>query len=150
MPALAGAAREVGLTALVVGTNDLAQEMRCRPDAARTPLLPALSQIVVAARAAEIVALDGVCNALGDPERLAAECAQGTMLGFDGKTLIHPEQIDAANAAFAPTATEVAWAEAVVAAFADPANADRGAIRLNGAMVERLHLRQAEWMLAGR
>ena len=148
LPALAGAAGEMGLTALVAGTNDLALEMRCRPDAARTPLLPALSQVVLAARAAGIAALDGVCNALGEPERLAAECAQGAMLGFDGKTLIHPEQIGAANTAFGPTAQEVAWAQAVVAAFADPANANRGAIRLNGAMVERLHLEQAERVLS--
>lgn len=146
---IAGAADGLGLTALVAGTNDLAKEMRCRPDAVRTPLLPALSQIVLAARAAGIVALDGVCNALGDPERLAAECAQGAMLGFDGKTLIHPGQIEAANAAFGPSAEELARARAVVAAFADPANADRGAIRLDGEMVERLHLAAAERMLAG-
>lgn len=142
------AAGEHGLRALVAGTNDLAKEMRCRPDAARTPLLPALSQIVIAARAAGIVALDGVCNALGDAERLGAECAQGAAFGFDGKTLIHPNQIDAANAAFAPTPTELAWARAVVAAFDDPENADKGAIRLNGAMVERLHLAEAERILA--
>jgi citrate lyase subunit beta/citryl-CoA lyase len=89
-----------------------------------------------------------VCNALGDAERLAAECAQGAAFGFDGKTLIHPDQIEAANAAFAPTAAELAWARAVVAAFADPANADKGAIRLDGAMVERLHLEEAERLLS--
>ena len=148
LPALADAAGTLGLTAMVAGTNDLAKEMRCRPDAARTPLLPVLTQIVVAARAAGLLALDGVCNALGEPERLAAECAQGAMLGFDGKTLIHPAQIDAANAAFAPTAQELAWARAVVDVFADPANADKGAIRLDGAMVERLHLDEARRLLA--
>ena len=145
LPAIVGAER---LTALIAGTNDLALDMRCRPDAARTPLLAALSQIVVAARAAGIVALDGVCNALGDPARLAAECGQGAMLGFDGKTLIHPGQIGAANRAFGPTAAELAWARSVVAAFADPANADKGAIKLDATMVERLHLSQAERMLA--
>ena len=149
LPAIATAAGAFGVAALVAGTNDLAKDMRCRPDPARTPLLPALAQIVVAARAAGIVALDGVCNVLGDGERLAAECAQGAMLGFDGKTLIHPGQIDAANAAFGPTAEELAWARAVVAAFADPVNADKGAIRLGGAMVERLHLLEAERMLGG-
>jgi citrate lyase subunit beta/citryl-CoA lyase len=148
LPMIAEAAGEHGLRALVAGTNDLAKEMRCRLGAARTPLLPALSQIVIAARAAGIVALDGVCNALGDAERLGAECAQGAAFGFDGKTLIHPNQIDAANAAFAPTPTELAWARAVVAAFDDPENADKGAIRLNGAMVERLHLAEAERILA--
>lgn len=150
LPAIAAAARANGVTALVAGTNDLAKDMRCRPDVGRTPLLPALAQVVIAARAAGIVALDGVCNALGEPERLAAECAQGAMLGFDGKSLIHPEQIDAANTAFSATTAELAWAETVVAAFADPANADRGAIRLNGAMVERLHLAEAERVLSSR
>ncbi|WP_425230679.1 HpcH/HpaI aldolase/citrate lyase family protein [Sphingomonas sp.] len=143
-----GAAGELGLTALVAGTNDLAKEMRSRPDAARTPLLPVLTQIVVAARAAGIATLDGVCNALGDADRLAAECAQGAMLGFDGKTLIHPDQIAAANAAFAPTAADIAWASGVLKAFAQPENADKGAIRFDGAMVERLHLAEAERILA--
>ena len=147
LPALAGAAGAFGLTALVAGTNDLVKEMRCRPDTARTPLLPVLSQVVVAARAAGIAALDGVCNALGDAERLAAESAQGAMLGFDGKTLIHPGQIEAANAAFGPSAEELAWAREVVAAFSDPANTDKGAIGLSGAMVERLHLAEAERLL---
>ena len=150
LPALAAAASGHGLTALIAGTNDLAKEMRCRPDAARTALLPVLTQIVVAARAAGIAALDGVCNALDDPERLASECAQGAMLGFGGKSLIHPGQVDAANAAFGPTADEVAWARSVVEAFANPASIDKGAVRLDGAMVERLHLAEAERILAGR
>ena len=148
LPALAAAAAAHGLIALVAGTNDLAKEMRCRTDPARTPLLPVLTQVVVAARAAGILALDGVCNALDDPARLAAECRQGAMLGFDGKTLIHPGQIDAANAAFGPSAEEVAWARSIVAAFAAPENADKGAVRLDGAMVERLHLVEAERVLA--
>lgn len=147
LPAIAAAARETGLAALVVGTNDLAKEMRCRIDAERAPMLPVLTQVVLAARAAGIIALDGVLNALDDTEALAAECRQGAMLGFDGKTLIHPAQIAAANAAFGPSATEIAWAEAVVAAFAEPGNADKGAIRLDGAMVERLHLAEAERVL---
>ena len=146
---LAAAADALGLAALVAGTNDLAKDMRCRPDEGRTPLVPMLAQIVVAARAAGIVALDGVCNALGDAARMTAESAQGSMLGFDGKTLIHPGQIDIANAAFARTAEELAWAETVVAAFAAPENAGKGAIRLGGAMVERLHLAQAERILGG-
>ncbi|MGP7794735.1 HpcH/HpaI aldolase/citrate lyase family protein [Sphingomonas sp. CLY1604] len=142
------AAAETGLTLLIAGTNDLAKEMRCRPGADRMPLVPALAQLVIAGRAAGLVVLDGVCNAIGDAERLAAECAQGAMLGFDGKTLIHPGQIDAANAAFGPSAEELAWARGVVAAFAAPAAAGLGAIRLDGAMVERLHLAEAERLLA--
>jgi len=149
LPALAAAAGEQRLAALIAGTNDLAKEMRCRPGVERMPLVPALVGIVMAARAAGIVALDGVCNALDAPERLAAECAQGAMLGFDGKTLIHPAQIDAARAAFGPSEAELAWARAVIAAFAAPENADKGAIRLDGQMVERLHLAEAEAMVAG-
>lgn len=148
LPSLAAAADELRLAALVAGTNDLALDLRVRPDAARTPLLPALAQIVAAARAGGMAALDGVLNATDDPVRLAAECAQGAMFGFDGKSLIHPAQIDAANAAFGPDAASIAWARSVVAAFADAAAADRGAIRLDGAMVERLHLAEAERILA--
>ena len=148
---LSGLARAAGalrLEALVAGTNDLAKELRCRPDAARTPLLPVLSRIVVAARAGGMAALDGVLNTLGDADRLAAECAQGAMLGFDGKTLIHPDQVAAANAAFDPGAEELAWARRVVDAFAAPEAAGKGAIRLDGAMVERLHLAEAERILS--
>ena len=145
--AAAGAVPGLGLEALVAGVNDLALDLRCRPDAARTPLLPALAQIVAAARAGGMAAIDGVLNAIDDPDRLAAECAQGRMWGFDGKSLIHPSQIDAANAAFGPSAEEVAWAERVIAVFAEPANADKGAVRLDGSMVERLHLVEAERVL---
>jgi len=149
LPALSAAAAETRLTALIAGTNDLAKEMRCRLGADRMPLIPALTATIMAARAAGIVALDGVCNALDDPPRFAAECAQGATLGFDGKTLIHPSQIDAANAGFGPSEEELAWARKVVAAFAEPENADKGAIRLDGQMVERLHLAEAEATLAG-
>ena len=97
-----------------------------------------------------MAAIDGVLNVLDDPDRLAAECAQGRMWGFDGKSLIHPSQIDAANAAFTPGAEEIAWAERVVAAFADPTAAGKGAVRMDGAMVERLHLAEAERVLASR
>jgi citrate lyase subunit beta/citryl-CoA lyase len=148
LPALSAAAAETRLTALIAGTNDLAKEMRCRLGADRMPLIPALTATIMAARAAGIVALDGVCNALDDPPRFTAECAQGATLGFDGKTLIHPSQIEAANAGFGPSDEELAWARNVVAAFAKPENADKGAIRLDGQMVERLHLAEAEATLA--
>ncbi len=148
LPMLAERAAELKLTALVAGTNDLAIDLGCRPDAARTPLLPALAQIVAAARAGGMAVLDGVLNATDDPDRLAAECAQGAMWGFDGKSLIHPTQIAGANGAFGPDAATVDWARKVVAVFADPANADRGAVAMDGAMVERLHLAQAERILA--
>jgi citrate lyase subunit beta/citryl-CoA lyase len=145
---IAEAAADHRLECLVAGTNDLAKEMRCTPGVERTPLIGHLAMIVTAARAAGIAVLDGVCNAIDDPERLERECAQGAALGFDGKTLIHPAQIDTANRAFAPSEARVAWAQAVVAAFADPANAGKGAIRLDGAMVERLHLAEAERIVA--
>ncbi|BCA62633.1 malyl-CoA thioesterase [Sphingomonas sp. HMP9] len=148
LPALSAAATETRLTALIAGTNDLAKDMRCRLGTDRMPLIPALTATVMAARAAGIVALDGVCNALDDPTRFAAECMQGAVLGFDGKTLIHPSQIDAANAGFGPSEAELAWARQIVAAFEAPETADKGAIRLNGHMVERLHLAEAEAILA--
>ncbi|MES3095572.1 HpcH/HpaI aldolase/citrate lyase family protein [Sphingomonas aerolata] len=148
LPAIARAAAGSRLTALIAGTNDLAKELRCRPGVDRMPLIPALMAIVTAARAAGLVALDGVCNALDDPARLAAEAEQGAGLGYDGKTLIHPAQIAAANTAFGPTPDQLEWAQTVVAAFADGAAADKGAIRLKGEMVERLHLAEAEAMLA--
>lgn len=148
LPEIVDAAAATRTELLIAGTNDLAKEMRCRPGADRGPLLPALTQLVIAARAAGLVVLDGVCNSIGDAGRLAAECGQGAMLGFDGKTLIHPGQIDAANTAFAPSADHVAWAQAVVAAFAAPEAAGRGAIQLDGTMVERLHLAEAQRILA--
>ncbi|WP_230483676.1 HpcH/HpaI aldolase/citrate lyase family protein [Sphingomonas sp. Leaf21] len=148
LPALAAAARGLGLTALVAGTNDLAKDMRLPAPPAPEALLPLRVQIVVAARAAGLIALDGVCNALDAPERLVAECAEGRRLGFDGKTLIHPNQIGLANQGFGPSEAEIARAQRIVSAFADPAQAALGAIRLDGQMVERLHLAEAERILA--
>jgi len=147
LPAIAEAAREVGLAALIAGTNDLAKDMRIPAPPAPETLLPLRVQIVVAARAGGMIALDGVCNALDAPDRLAAECAEGRRLGFDGKTLIHPNQIAAANRGFGPSEEEITWAQRVVAAFADPVQAALGAIRLDGQMVERLHLAEAERIL---
>jgi len=148
LPDIAAASAELGLAALVAGTNDLAIDLRCRVDEHRTTLLPHLAAIVAAARAGGMIAIDGVLNAIDDPDRLARECAQGREWGFDGKTLIHPSQIAIANVAFGPDAADIAWAKQVVAVFADPAHADRGAVRMGGAMVERLHLAEAERILA--
>ncbi|MGE7207106.1 HpcH/HpaI aldolase/citrate lyase family protein [Sphingomonas sp. NPDC019816] len=148
LPVLAGAAAELGLTCLVAGTNDLAKDMRLPSPPSPDVLRPLRVQIVVAARAVGLIALDGVCNALDAPDRLAEECAEGRQLGFDGKTLIHPNQIAAAHQGFGPDAAEIAWAHKVVAAFAEPAHAGLGAIRLDGQMVERLHLTEAERVLA--
>lgn len=148
LPAIAAAAPATGLAAFVAGTNDLAKEMRCRPGTDRAPLLPVLTQIVLVARMAGLVALDGVINVLDDAEAIAAECRQGLAWGFDGKTLIHPAQVAPANAVFTPSDEEVRWAHAVVAAFDAPDAADKGAIRVEGKMVERLHLEEAQRALA--
>jgi citrate lyase subunit beta/citryl-CoA lyase len=137
-----------GLAALIVGPNDLAKELRCRPGSARAPLLPILSQIVLAARAHGLVALDGVSNVIDDPARVEAECGQGRDLGFDGKTLIHPSQIDPANRAFGPSEEEIAWARAVIAAFEAPEAQAKGAIRVEGRMVELLHRDEARRIVA--
>lgn len=139
-----------GLEALVIGTNDLAKDTGMRPGADRLPFLGFLANTVAAARAHGLIVFDGVYNAIDDADGLARECEQGTRLGFDGKSLIHPSQIDICNAAFSPSAQEIAWAEGIVAAFAAPDTAGKGVIRANGKMVERLHLAQAERLLAIR
>lgn len=131
------------LAALVLGSNDLVKEMRCRVDADRTPLQPALSLTVAAGRAHGLVVLDGVWNGISDLAGLERQCRQGVDFGFDGKTLIHPDQIAAANQAFSPDPEEVDWARSVAAAFASAENRDKGVLRVEGRMVERLHLDQA-------
>lgn len=131
------------LAALVIGSNDLVKEMRCRVDAERRPLQAALSLTVAAGRARGLTVLDGVWNDIADLEGLEHQCRQGVEFGFDGKTLIHPDQIAAANRAFAPEPDEVAWARTVAAAFDSPENRGKGVLRVEGRMVERLHLEQA-------
>ena len=137
-----------GLAALVVGTNDLAKEMRAAMTPGREAFLAALSMTVMAARANGLAAIDGVFNDFEDDAGFAAECEQGKALGFDGKTVIHPRQLDACNRIFAPGEAELARARAIVAAFEDPANAGKGVLRVEGAMAERLHLDQARRLLA--
>ena len=131
------------LSALVVGSNDLVKEMRCRVDADRRPLQAALSLTVAAGRANDLVVLDGVWNDIADLAGLERQCLQGVEFGFDGKTLIHPDQVAAANTAFSPEPGEVAWARVVAAAFDSPENRGKGVLRVEGRMVERLHLDQA-------
>ena len=144
----AGIAAAEGVEALILGQNDLAAEMRCRPGADRGPLWSAMGAIVTAARAHGRVALDGVYNAFQDAEGFEAECRQGRAFGFDGKTLIHPKQIDICNRVFSPSEAEVAWSKAVIEAFQLPENQGRGAIRVEGRMAELLHLGQAERLVA--
>jgi citrate lyase subunit beta/citryl-CoA lyase len=145
---IAAMAASTRLTTMVVGTNDLAKEMRARPGRDRAPFLPFLSFAVAAARIHGLDVLDGVYNAIDDSEGFAAACAQSVDYGCDGRTLIHPSQIAACNAAFTPDETAVARAQAIVAAFAMPGNAGKGALRVEGAMAERLHLAEAHRMIA--
>ncbi|WP_374942051.1 HpcH/HpaI aldolase/citrate lyase family protein [Sphingomonas sp.] len=145
---LAACAQDMALTTFVLGTNDLAKAMRARLTPERAPFLPFLAHAVAAARIHGLAVLDGVYNAIDDAAGFAAACAQSVEYGCDGRTLIHPSQIAACNAAFSPNEAEIAQARAIVAAFDLPANRDRGAVRVNGAMAERLHLDQARLTLA--
>lgn len=136
-----------GAAVLVIGGNDLLKEMRAAPLPARENLWAILTQTIVAARAHGLDAIDGTFNAIADEAGLAAECAQAKSFGFDGKTLIHPGQIAITNRIFAPAAEEVAAARRVIAAFEQPENRDKGAIKLDGRMVERLHAQSAARLL---
>lgn len=142
---IAAAASEprMRLSCLVMGTNDLAKETRAELDASRTAALYWLSTVVTAARAYGIEVLDGVYNAFKDLDGFRRECLQGRQLGMDGKTLIHPDQIAIANEVFSPTAEEVTWARKIIAAFAEPQNQGKGAITVDGRMVELLHAEAA-------
>jgi citrate lyase subunit beta / citryl-CoA lyase len=150
--AIAAMAAHTRLSLFVMGVNDLAKEMHAQLAPGRTPFLPFLSMTVAAARAHGVAVLDGVCNEFRDLVAFRAEAEQGLLFGFDGKTLIHPDQIGPCNEVFSPSAEELAWAETVIEAFKLPENADKGAIRVEGKMVELLHLEQAVRLvaLAGR
>jgi len=136
------------LAVFVMGTNDLAKDTRARLVPGRGPMIAWLSRSIVAARAYGIDVLDGVWNQIADMDGLRAECEQGRDLGMDGKTVIHPNQIPVANEIFAPSFAEVAWARQIIAAFDRPENAEKGAISLDGKMVERLHAEMARRTLA--
>nr|CAD6430706.1 CoA ester lyase [Rhizobium sp. Q54] len=148
--AIAAAGREAGgrLDCFVLGLNDLRKETGVQPEPGRTYLLPWMMQVVLAARAHGLDVIDSVFNDFRDTNGLVAECAQGRAMGFDGKMLIHPAQIAVANDCFGPSPEGVAEAEAIIAAFANPAAQDLNVINMNGQMVERLHLEQAERLVA--
>ncbi len=139
---------EVPLQAFVMGTNDLAKETDALWRPGRAAFATWLSQTVIAARAYGLAAIDGVFADIQDTEGFAVECQQGRDFGMDGKTLIHPGQIETANQVFAPNEHDVAWARDIIAAFDDPANAGKGAIALNGRMVELLHAGMARRTVA--
>lgn len=145
---IAAAASGTRLSVFVMGLNDLAKETRARAGASRAAFYAPMSLAVTAARAGGLTVIDGVYNDIADAAGFEAECRQGLEFGFDGKTLIHPSQIDVCNQVFAPTAEEVARARAVIEAFALPENAGKGVIKVDGRMTELLHLEQAKQVVA--
>lgn len=147
---LAAAGRDMRVTALMVGPYDIALSTGIDPGADRAELMPWIMQIMVAAKAYGMAVLDGPYANFRDQDGFAAECASGRRLGFDGKTLIHPSQIEGANAAYSPDPAAIAWAERIVETFAKPDNSDKGVLQIEGRMVERLHLKQSQKLLAMR
>ncbi|MBK9180615.1 MAG: CoA ester lyase [Acidimicrobiales bacterium] len=143
---IAGASER--LTVLVMGTNDLSKELRCAIQPGREPMLYALGACVAAARSAGKVILDGVYNAIDDPDGFAAECRQGVAFGFDGKTLIHPSQLEPCNAAWAPSEADVAQARRIIQAFEQARAEGRGVVTVDGRMIENLHVDNARRALA--
>jgi citrate lyase subunit beta/citryl-CoA lyase len=139
-----GADPENRLSCLVMGTNDLLKESRARALHNRIAVVPWLAMSLVAARAYGLDILDGVYNDFRDDAGFRAECEHGRTLGMDGKTLIHPSQVEPCNEVFSPTAEEVTWSRAIIQAFGEPENAHKGVITVEGKMVERLHLVQAK------
>jgi citrate lyase subunit beta/citryl-CoA lyase len=148
LDAIARMAASTRLSLWVMGTNDLAKEMRAQITPERTVFLPILSLAVCAARAHGVTILDGVCNEFRDLDIFRTEARQGAMFGFDGKSLIHPAQVDPCNEVFSPSDEEVAWARAVIAAFDLPENRGKGAISVDGKMAELLHLDDARRTLS--
>lgn len=136
------------LAGFVIGPNDIARETRMRMLPGRASMLPLLSHCILAARAYGIEILDGPYNDINDIAGFAKECAQGRDMGFDGKTLIHPGQVDAANAAYTPPADEIARARKIMGVFDLPENVSKGVVQLDGQMVERLHVEMAKRTIA--
>jgi len=145
---IAEAAATTRLGAFVMGLNDLAKETRARATPDRAPFHAAMALAVTAARAHGLTAIDGVYNDIQNLGGFEDECRQGFAFGFDGKTLIHPSQLGPCNVIYAPSAEEVSQARAVITAFADPANAGKGVIKVDGRMTELLHLEEAKRVVA--
>ena len=145
---IAAASTGSHLTTFVMGTNDLAKEYRARMTPDRLAFQTALQLSVAAARAYGLTAIDGVYNDIKNEDGFRHECEQGRDLGFDGKTLIHPSQLEDCNRIFAPSRHDVEQAQAVIEAFAAPANAGKGVLKVNGKMTELLHLDEAKRTVA--
>ena len=140
--------QDIALRCFVMGTNDLAKDTKVSFAQNRYAFMPWLMQAVATARAYGIDIIDGVYNDFQNEVGFLQECEQGKLMGMDGKTLIHPKQIDACNDVFSPSQEDIAEAEAIIAAFQHPENQHKGAIKLNGKMVEKLHLSMAERLIA--
>jgi citrate lyase subunit beta / citryl-CoA lyase len=145
---IAAEARQTALAGFVMGTNDLIKDFRAEPMADRSNLSVTLTLAIAAARAYDLLVFDGVYNDIQNADGFASECRQSRAFGFDGKTLIHPSQVEPCNAIFAPAADAVAHARDVIAAFGDAANAGKGVLKVNGKMTELLHLAQARRLVA--
>jgi citrate lyase subunit beta / citryl-CoA lyase len=147
---LASASRDsrMRLAGFMFGPNDISRETRIRMQPGRAAMLPMITHCILATRAYGLEILDGPYSDFSNIDGFGQECTQGRDLGFDGKTLIHPGQIEACNAIFTPPAEEVAQARKIIAAFEQPENASRGAIQLDGRMVERLHADMARRTIA--
>ena len=134
--------------ALVMGTSDLAKDLHCAHTRDRLPFITSLGLCMLAARAAGIAILDGVHLDLEDDEGFEHACRQGAEMGFDGKTLIHPKTIDAANKAFSPSSEEIEWSKKIIAAHAEAAGEGKGIVVVDGKLVENLHVLNAERLVA--
>jgi citrate lyase subunit beta / citryl-CoA lyase len=141
--AAAARASRTRLAGFVMGTNDLAKDTRAKIVPGRAPMNSWLMTCVAAARAFGLDILDGVFNDIGNADGFARECAEARDMGFDGKTLIHPSQVEPCNAAFSPAAAEIDDARRIIAAFEIPENKGKGVVKLDGRMVERLHAEAA-------
>lgn len=142
---IAGASPRLG--ALVMGTSDLVKDMHAAHTALRLPLLAALSTCILAARAFDLAILDGVHLDLADDAGFAEACRQGRDLGFDGKTLIHPKTLAAANEIFAPSADEIEWSRRIIAAHAEAEAAGKGVVLVDGKLIENLHVDAAHRLM---
>ncbi len=134
--------------ALVMGTSDLAKDLQCAHTRDRLPFITSLGLCMLAARAAGIAILDGVHLDLNDDEGFECSCRQGAELGFDGKTLIHPKTIDAANEAFSPSKEEVEWSKKIIATHAEATAEGKGVVVVEGKLIENLHVLNAERLVA--
>ncbi len=145
---IAAAATQTRLTGFVLGTNDLAKAYRAQMTPDRFAFQTSLSLALIAARAFNLMAIDGVYNDIQNIEGFQAECQQGQIFGFDGKTLIHPSQLEVANHIFSPKPEDIDQAKAIIEAFESPENAGKGVLKVNGKMAELLHLEDARRTLS--